>query len=120
MYIKRDLSSGGGGAGWGFKQHIYSDSSVSAVSYRPHKIHAADPKQRIHNTHTETVHTRRRGVSFISYCKISFVIFGGTSVCYNRRLYLKMLPPTTVQTDCFLSLAANMEGGGYALYTVYG
>lgn len=75
-------------------------------------LHAADPKQRIHNTHTETVHTRRRGVSFISYCKISFVIFGGTSVCYNRRLYLKMLPPTTVQTDCFLSLAANMEGGG--------
>lgn len=44
------------------------------------------------------------------------MIFGGTSVCYNRRLYLKMLPPTTVQTDCFLSLAANMEGGGFMLY----
>lgn len=37
-------------------------------------------------------------------------------MCYNRRLYLKMLPPTTVQTDCFLSLAANMEGGGFMLY----
>lgn len=66
MYIKRDLSSGGGGAGWGFKQHIYSDSSVSAVSYRPQQDPRCSTLQipsSAFTTHTQKLYTRVGEVS---------------------------------------------------------